>query len=100
MANLMNIPQPKENPKKPDIRGAEGLMNDIANQYIDEQKELFDFQLSLAEQFKLPVSVHTRESWIDTMDLIEVHRDTRGIIHCFSGEENGKANLQQMRWCL
>lgn len=60
----------------------------FTNKDIDEQKDLFDFQLSLAEQFKLPVSIHTRESWIDTMDLIEVHRDTRGIIHCFSGEEN------------
>lgn len=65
MANLMNIPQPKENPKKPDIRGAEGLMNDIANQYIDEQKaakqkEQDEFRTSVNDFIKsklLPIEV-------------------------------------------
>ncbi|MBE6447249.1 MAG: hypothetical protein E7015_02055 [Alphaproteobacteria bacterium] len=53
----------------------------LTNKDIEEQKDLFDFQLSLAEQFELPVSIHTREAWIDTMDLIEVHRNTKGVIH-------------------
>ena len=53
----------------------------------EEQKKIFHFQLEIAEEFELPVSIHTREAWQDTMEILEDHPKVRGVIHCFSGEK-------------
>ena len=53
----------------------------------DEQKKIFHFQLEIAEEFELPASIHTREAWQDTMEILEDHPKVRGVIHCFSGEK-------------
>lgn len=50
----------------------------------DKQLELFDFQLSLAEKYKKPVIVHSREATLDTINLLKKH-NVKGVIHCFSG---------------
>lgn len=52
-----------------------------------EQKKIFSFQLELAEEFCLPVVIHTREAWRDTMEILEAHPKVKGVIHCFSGEK-------------
>ncbi len=53
----------------------------------EEQKKIFSFQLELAEEFNLPVSIHTREAWQDTTEILEAHPNVTGVIHCFSGEK-------------
>ena len=49
-----------------------------------QQLELFEKQLILANELKLPVIVHDREAHADTLELLEKHRPT-GVLHCFSG---------------
>lgn len=51
-----------------------------------EQKKIFHFQLEMAEEFGLPVSIHSREAWRDTMEILGDHPNVTGVIHCFSGE--------------
>ena len=53
----------------------------------DEQKKIFHFQLELAEEFDLPVVIHSREAWQDTMEILKAHPTVTGVIHCFSGEK-------------
>ena len=53
----------------------------------EDQKKIFHFQLELAEEFELPVSIHSREAWSDTMEILEDHPKVTGVIHCFSGEK-------------
>ncbi len=50
----------------------------------EEQKELFNKQLDLAEKYKLPIVVHIRDAMQDTFDILK-KRNLKGIIHCFSG---------------
>lgn len=50
----------------------------------DEQKELFNKQLDLAEKYKLPIVVHVRNAIQDVYDILK-KRKLNGIIHCFSG---------------
>ena len=52
-----------------------------------EQKKIFSFQLELAEELGLPVVIHSREAWMDTMEILEDHPKVTGVIHCFSGEK-------------
>lgn len=51
------------------------------------QEEAFKIQVKLAHQFNLPVVIHCRNSFRETMDLLkEVKSEGQtGIFHCFSG---------------
>ena len=48
------------------------------------QRESFGRQLDLAAAHRLPVVVHSRAAEADTLDLLESHRDVRGVLHCFT----------------
>ncbi len=50
----------------------------------DLQKEYFIKQIELAEKYKLPVVIHSRESIQDVYDILKEHH-VSGVIHCFSG---------------
>jgi TatD DNase family protein len=49
------------------------------------QKDVFAQQLALAESLSLPVIVHCREAYDDTLDIIERFPKSRGVLHCFTG---------------
>jgi len=52
-----------------------------------EQQEAFEVQLGLAKKFKIPVSIHSRESTGEALTIIEKLQDgnLKGVFHCFSG---------------
>ena len=54
------------------------------NENKDEQKELFNKQLDLAEKYNLPVIIHIREAMQETFDFLK-KRKLKGVIHCYSG---------------
>ena len=64
--------------------GEIGLDYNFNNENREEQKDLFNKQLNLAEKYKLPIIVHTRDSIQDCFDILK-NRNLKGIIHCFSG---------------
>ena len=49
----------------------------------ERQKEIFEYQLKLAEKYNLPVVVHSRDAIQDTYDIVSKYK-LRGSIHCFS----------------
>lgn len=52
----------------------------------DVQKEVFRKQLALAQEFSLPVEIHTRDAEEDTVEILSEYKDkVRGVIHCFTG---------------
>ncbi len=50
----------------------------------DEQKELFEKMLNLAQKHDLPAIVHSRKSMQDTFDILKKH-DVVGSMHCYQG---------------
>ena len=48
----------------------------------DEQIKLFELQLQIAEQHKLPVAIHTRDAEEDTIAILT--DKYRGVMHCFT----------------
>jgi TatD DNase family protein len=66
----------------------------------DEQKKIFHFQLEIAEEFGLPVSIHSREAWQDTMEILEDHPKVTGVIHCFSGEREFAERVLETSFCF
>lgn len=55
--------------------------------YFGQQKDAFKIQVNWAKQLKLPIVIHTRNSFQETFKLLEPLQDGTlcGIFHCFSG---------------
>ncbi len=54
--------------------------------YNDIQKQAFIAQIELANERRLPISVHCREATKDTLDILKAHPvKAGGVMHCFSG---------------
>lgn len=51
----------------------------------EEQIDLFDSQLKIAEKLNIPVVIHSRDAFLDTYNLLKKY-NLKGIIHCFSGK--------------
>ena len=50
----------------------------------DTQKRVFKKQLSIAEERRLPVIIHTRDAMEDTLRIVEEF-NVRGVFHAFTG---------------
>ena len=64
--------------------GEIGLDYHYENHSREIQKIAFEEQLKLAAEEDLPVVIHSRDAWEDTMELLRKYRP-RGVMHCFSG---------------
>jgi len=60
----------------------------------DAQRRVFREQIGLARDLRLPIVIHTREAWDDTMQILREERaaESGGVFHCFSG---GKEEAQR-----
>ena len=70
------------NPKIVGI-GEIGLDYYYTKDNIDKQKELFIKQLDLAQEYNLPIVVHSRDAIEDTYNILKNY-NLKGSIHCFS----------------
>jgi len=50
------------------------------------QRAVFERQLALAASAGLPVVIHTREAWADTLSILRAAAPRAGIMHCFTGD--------------
>lgn len=49
------------------------------------QQEAFRRQLELARELQMPVIVHQRDAYEDTLKILDGYPDVKGVFHCFSG---------------
>ena len=67
---------------------------DFDEQVYRGERELFEAQIELAREVKLPVIVHSRDAFQDTLECINNIGYHNGIIHCYSyGIEEVRAFL-------
>lgn len=64
--------------------GEIGLDYHYENHDREVQKIAFEEQLKLAAETELPVIIHSRDAWEDTLALLRKYRP-KGVMHCFSG---------------
>ena len=51
-----------------------------------KQKEMFIKQIELANELNLPVSIHCRDAFQDTLDIVKsFHVKRKSVLHCYSG---------------
>ena len=50
------------------------------------QKEYFVKQIEFAKKVGLPISIHSREAFYDTVEILKKHKPLHGgVMHCYSG---------------
>lgn len=65
--------------------GEIGLDYHYSKENKDAQKRMFETQLQIAQDLKLPVAIHDREAHKDCFDIIKKYKLTNVLFHCFSG---------------
>ena len=50
----------------------------------EQQIDIFERQLRLAEKYNLPVVIHSREATLDTLNILKKY-NVKGVIHSFNG---------------
>lgn len=65
--------------------GEIGLDYHYGKENILKQKDLFRQQLCLADKYKLPVVIHSRDATLDTINILKEFSNVKGVIHCFNG---------------
>lgn len=56
-------------------------------QFESHQKEAFEIQINWAKKLGLPIVIHCREAFEETISIVEALHDERlkGVFHCFTG---------------
>lgn len=69
--------------------GVDGRREEDFDKAVYEgERELFEMQIELSKEMKLPVVVHSRDAFDETLDVIKNMDADNGIIHCFSYDKN------------
>ncbi|MBV9506496.1 MAG: TatD family hydrolase [Acidobacteriia bacterium] len=66
----------------------------------DVQRSVFEKQLVLAAEAGLPVVIHTREAWEDTLAILGANWHGGGVMHCFTGDERQAEEALQLGFHL
>ena len=66
--------------------GEIGLDYHYDNSPREKQREVFERQLLLSKELKLPVVIHSRDAKRDTIDIVKSSGVDKGVFHCFSGD--------------
>jgi len=55
--------------------------------FLNQQKDAFKRQIEMAKKYKLPIVIHTRNSFNEVYEIVKVmnNENLKGIFHCFSG---------------
>lgn len=66
----------------------------------DIQMKVFREHLALAAETGLPAIIHCREAWDDTLRILKESGNSRGVLHCFSGDRNMAAEIISLGYHL
>lgn len=80
--------------------GEIGLDYHYDKDWKQEQFEVLEAQLCLAEELDLPVVIHDREAHGDCLDFVRRHPNVRGEFHCWSGSAEMAKELLNRGWYL
>lgn len=69
--------------------GADGRNeDDFDRNVLEGERELFETQIELSKNLNLPLVVHSRDAFDETLDALKNQDADNGIIHCFSYDKN------------
>lgn len=73
---------------------------DFDQSVYEGERELFQMQIELARKMNLPVIVHSRDAFDDTLDCIKNMGYHNGIIHCYSYGKKEAGKFLDLGWYI
>ena len=66
--------------------------------FAKEQREALKVQIELAIKYKIPIVLHTRDSFDDTFSIMKeyVERGLKGVFHCFTGTVKQARKIEEI----
>lgn len=61
-----------------------------------DQIYLFKEQIKLAQKLNLPILIHCRKSFADTIEVLGGFKNLHGVFHCYSGGKKGIEKVNQL----
>lgn len=73
-----------------------------STEFAAQQREAFVTQVNWAKQYKLPIVIHCRNSFRETVELLQPLQNgsLRGIFHCFTGNVNDARQVIELGFLL
>ena len=68
--------------------------------FKDQQHQALREQMRWAEQYDLPVMIHSRDATEDTLKILREFPTVRGVMHCFSGSHEVAQQIVEMGYYL
>ena len=65
-----------------------------------QQQEAFRLQMELARDLDLPVIVHQRDAYEDTLRIVDQFPTVKGVFHCFSGSLEYAKEVVKRGWSV
>ncbi len=64
------------------------------------QQEAFGIQLAWAKKYKIPIVIHCRDAFEETIAVVERHYDETltGVFHCFTGTKEDAARISALHF--
>ena len=68
--------------------------------FKEQQHEALREQMRWAEQYNLPVMIHSRDATEDTLNILREFPTVKGVMHCFSGSHEVAKQVVEMGYYL
>lgn len=68
--------------------------------FTEQQYTAFHRQIALAQQYGLPIVVHSRNATDECIEVVQQYPGLRGVFHCFSGNEVQARQLMEAGFYL
>jgi TatD DNase family protein len=68
--------------------------------FKEQQHEALREQMRWAEQYHLPVMIHSRDATEDTLKILREFPSVKGVMHCFSGSHEVAEQVVKMGYYL
>ena len=68
--------------------------------FVEQQHEALREQMRWAEQYHLPVMIHSRDATENTLKILREFPSVRGVMHCFSGSHEVAEQVVKMGYYL
>jgi TatD DNase family protein len=68
--------------------------------FADQQYEAFHKQIEIAATHDLPIVIHSRSAIDECIAVVREHPGTRGVFHCFSGNEQQGRQIMDLGFYL
>lgn len=80
--------------------GEIGLDYHFDTTFREQQQQALHEQLAWAEQWHLPVMIHSRDATEDCLRILREHPAVQGVMHCFNGSREVAEQVLEMGYCL